>query len=128
MDINRAIATAKRLIEANGQSVLWRVPFRASPVDQPWRDTEAGDPIDTPVKILWVTPKFRTMAFLQLLKGTDIPIGTEEALMPAYAFTPDQTDLLVVDGVEQSLYRIDPLKPNGVPVFYRLYVNRAGAA
>jgi hypothetical protein len=127
MDITRAIATAKRLIEANGQAVVWRKPASADPAAKPWRDVRTGAPGDTPVKILWVTPKFRTMAFLQLLKGTDIPVGTEEAIMPAYGFEPLSSDTIVVDGVEQSLYRIDPLKPSGVPVLYRLYVNRLGA-
>lgn len=128
MDIGRAIATAKRLIEANGQSVVWRKPFLATPVDQPWRDPRAGDPDDTPVKVLWITPKLQKLAFLALLKGTDIPSGVEEALMPHYAFDPELTDRVVVDGVEQSLYRVDTLKPNGTPIMHRLYINRAGAA
>lgn len=126
MDISRAIATAKRLIEANGQAVIWRRSFRAAPVGQPWRDVAAGDPTDTPVTILWLTPKLRKMAFLQLAEKVDVPNGVEEALMPAQDFTPELQDTVVVDGVPQSLYRVDPLKPNGVPIFYRLYLNRAG--
>lgn len=128
MDVDRAIATAKRLIEKNGQSVVWRKPAPADPAAKPWRDVRDGVPDDTPVKIVWVTPKLQTLAFLQALKGTDIPAGVEQALMAAQDFEPELTDRVVVDGVEQSLYRADPIKPNGTPILYRLYINRAGAA
>lgn len=127
MDIDRAIATAKRLIEANGQAVIWRRALRAAPIGQPWRDVALGAPDDTPVSILWITPKLRKLAFLQLAEKIDIPNGVEEALMPAQSFEPELQDCVVVNGVAQSLYRVDPLKPNGTPIFYRLYLNRAGA-
>lgn len=127
MDIARAIATAKRLIEKNGQAVVWRKPAPADPTAKPWRDLRDGDPADTPVKIVWITPKLQRLAFLQLAKGIDVPEGVREALMPAYAFEPELTDRVVVGGVEQSLYRVDPIEPNGTPIFYRLYVNRVGA-
>jgi hypothetical protein len=128
MDIARAIATAKRLIEKNGQAVVWRKPAPADPTAKPWRDVRDGDPTNTPVKIVWITPKLRTLAFLANAKGTDIPAGVEEALMCAQAFEPELTDRVVVNGVEQSLYRVDPIKPNGTPILYRLYINRKGAA
>lgn len=126
MDIGRAIATAKRLIETNGQAVVWRKPASADPAAKPWRDVRTGDPTDTAVKIVWITPKLTRLAFLELAKGINIPAGVRECLMPAYAFEPELTDTVVVDGIEQSVYRVDPIKPNGTPVFYRVYLNRAG--
>lgn len=128
MDVARAIATAKRLIDKNGQSVVWRKPAPADPTAKPWRDVRDGEPTDTPVKIVWVTPKFlQTMAFLINDKGTDVPKGVEQALMAAQTFEPELTDRVVIGGVEWSLFRVDPVKPNGTPILYRLYIHRAGA-
>lgn len=123
----RALATAKRLIDKNGQAVVYRRAFRATPVDQPWRDLAAGDPDDTPVRILWVKPTLRTMFFLENDRKDDVPKGVEQAIMAAQDFEPDLKDVVLINGVPQRLYRLEPIKPNGDVILWNLYIQRAGA-
>lgn len=127
MDVQRAIATALRLIEKNGQAVVYRKPAAADPSAAPWRDLRSGEPWDTPVRVAWIKPKLRTLAFLQNEATTEIPKGVELALMAGGLIEVDLTDLVLADGRACPLFRADPVKPSGVPILWTLWINRAGS-
>lgn len=124
---DRAIASARRLIDKYGEACVWRKP--AAPDEdvqdaEPWRDVREGDPTDVDVKIAWFPPGGQ-LAFLAAISDTEIPAGTELGLMAPGDFEPLASDVLLrTGGVEAEITKIDRLAPDGTPVLYTVWIAR----
>lgn len=116
---DRAIATATRLIAANGQAVTWRQVSDGAPGDsaQPWKPGASAN-VDNAVNIVFLPDDRRDYEFLRLLGATEIPKGKLVGLMAAPSFTPTIKDVVVRDGVTLGIDAVDPLAPNGQIILY----------
>lgn len=112
---DRAIATVLRLIEKNGQSVVWNSLTNAAPADtsKPWKPGAAGATPHT-VSICFIPVRDKeTRKLIQYLKGTDVPIGQLAGLMGQVSFEPAVKDVVVRDSKQLAISSIDWLSPNG---------------
>lgn len=118
---DRQIATAKRLIQKNGQKVIWRqLPDISADPLKPWNGQLAA-PIDNEVLICFVPAKEKsTRVLFEYLAGSEVQIGSLAGLMGEVPFTPNPKDVVIRDGVELRFESIDVLSPNGQKVLYTL--------
>lgn len=118
--IDRAIATATKLITKNGEACEWNVaaaPVVADPT-QPWISTD-GDDVTQQVRIVFTSDAGSPLA--KLLAGTPIESGGLKGLMTTVGFTPNDNDTVVrSDGTKLALESIRPLSPNGQIVLWFL--------
>jgi hypothetical protein len=113
-----SIATAKRLIERNGQKVTWRQFSEVTNDATPWKPT-AGEPVDFPDISICFLPTDRIgVALLESLANTDLVTGSYYGLMGAVAFEPSVKDVVIRDGKEIRITAVDLLSPNGQKVLY----------
>ena len=129
MNVDRVIATAKRLIAANGEACTWTKPAPEAPGSDPWRDDREGAPEAHNVSIAFFSPKDLgrgSEAFLAAIAGTEVPAGTEIGIMSGgQPFEPLASDELVrSDGKRANITTIDRLAPSGVPLLYFVKVAR----
>jgi len=118
--LDRAVATALRLITKYGEACVWNQA--ATPVianaAQPWIKT-TGEPTPNNVRILYTSDS--SNAFAKLLAGSIVEAGQNTAIMPAYNFTPADTDTVVrSDGTKLALESIRPVAPNGQVILWHL--------
>lgn len=123
MDYARQIATARRLIEQYGADCVWadQTPGTPDPA-QPWLPV-APAVVSAQVKVAFFSRNEFSAAFLQFMKGTEIPIGKQYGLMATPStFIPKLTGTLTrtLDNVIFTLNAIDVLAPNGIPILYTI--------
>lgn len=112
------IETAKRLIEKNGELVIWRQVRNTVNENQPWKPV-APVPVDNEVTIVFLP---RERVDTQLIRATSesIPIGSVYGLMAQVDFSPSAKDVVIRGGKEIRINAIDPLAPNGTPIIYTI--------
>jgi hypothetical protein len=122
---DRAIATARRLIEKYGQRCQWQKP--AAPADgaPSWRDQRAGEGPTFPVSIAWFPPG-KANPMLALIPQTEVPDHSEVGLMAAGDFEPKINDTINRFNGTSRIVHFDKLAPNGTPIMYTLYVKSNG--
>lgn len=112
----RQIASAKRLIKAKGQLATWREPADATAdPDKPWHSTPTP-PADHTVNV--VTLPDSRASFAALMKGSDVPEGTQLAYMGAVDFEPSVRGTLIIGGVPYRITSLDPIAPDGTPILW----------
>lgn len=118
--IDRAIVTALRVINLNGEPVTWiraAAPVVADP-SKPWIAT-AGVPTEIETSLLFTSAKYSPI--LQLIAGSNVELGKLQALLPATGFVPSDSDVVLrSDGTKLSIESVAPLAPNGKPILYYL--------
>lgn len=118
MVYERAIATAKRMIEAKGMPCVW-TEIRPGPATAP---NKPGPTIsfEYPDTYLVFLPENRIgYEWLKAITGTEIPEGGGYALMAAVDFEPTLSSTITqIDGTELQPNSIDPLSPNGEIILY----------
>ena len=119
---DRAIATAQRLIERNGQLVVWRGLTNGAPsdADKPWLPSDSV-PVNHDVFICFVPVKDRaTRQFFAELSGREVVVGSLAGLMGNVTFEPTLKDVVIRDGTELAIDTIDLLSPNGQKVLWTI--------
>lgn len=117
---DRAIATAKKLIAKNGQSVKWRVVREGAPVDpsKPWKPSAPISNVEHDVFVCFLPVDKEMREFIRYIRGSEVATGSEMGLMGAVAFEPSQKDVVIRNGIEYRIKSIDRLAPNGDPILY----------
>jgi len=118
---DNAIALAQRLIAKYGQRVVWQSVTETTPNPlEPWNKV-AGDPVNHPVSICFVSPRDNEWRkLIALLKGTEITVSRLAGLMGAVTFTPKQNDFVNRAGTQLKVKEFDVLAPNGQIVLYTI--------
>ena len=117
---DRQIATALRLIEKNGQKVVWRSLAASNNSDEPWNSgTETPTEHDAFICFVPVRDK-DTRKLFAYLTGTEVQIGSLAGIMGNVAFEPNAKDVVVRDGVELRIDSIDLLSPNGQKILWTM--------
>lgn len=116
MRFDSAIATAKRLIEKNGQLVQWNQATEKTDSNQPWK-AEESTPKKISVRICFVPVKdIETRKLIKALTGTEVPVGQLAGLMAPQSFYPSLEDSITrtLAGKTRTLKlrNADPLAPN----------------
>ena len=106
---SRQIATAKRLIQKNGQLVQWKQTVKAVDDDKPWEQVET-EPDLNDVYICFLSS---TDPWLRYIKGSDVPVGGIYGLMGQVDFDLSIADVVIRDGQELRIKEIDSFAPNG---------------
>jgi hypothetical protein len=121
---DRQIATAKRLIEKNGQVVQWHVPTPgAADPATPWKPT-IGTDVSHDVRIVFLPASRVNYELIRALgNAPDIVGGKSYGLMAAVDFVPSKLHYVMRDGVEYRIEYIDPLAPNGEIILYTVGFN-----
>lgn len=118
---DRAIATAERLIDRNGQLVQWRTYADGAPSDasKPWKPGQGGE-TNSDVVICFLPLDKESRELFRYLRGTnDVPTGFLQGLMKGnIAFVPALNDVVVRDGEMLRIRSIELLSPNGQKVLY----------
>lgn len=116
---DRQIATAKRLIAAKGQSVIWRQLTDGNPADsdKPWNAGETRKK-DHTVSIVFLPDTRSGYEMLRAMGVTEVPKGNMIGLMAQVPFTPALKDIVLRDGVPVAIRTITPLAPNGENILY----------
>jgi hypothetical protein len=117
---DRQIATAKRLIKAKGQLVIW-AQTDSLLGSKPWLPGTKTT-INHNVSIVFLPQSKTFMEFLRFMKGTDIPVGSMIGLMAAVNFEPKVSDLIIRPNDELKIKSINPLAPNGDIIFYQIEI------
>jgi hypothetical protein len=120
---DRAIKTAERLIERNGQSVIWRTVNDGTPSDplKPWKPSDQAD-VDRTAFICFLPVDKEAKQLFRFLRGTnDLPTGNIQGLMKGNVnFEPNLKDVVLRDGEILRIRSIDLLSPNGQKVLYTI--------
>lgn len=119
---DRQIASAKRLIEKNGEKCIWRSIPAETPADpdKPWNGG-TNVPVESDVFICFVPVRNRdSRQFIEALAGTEVQIGKLAGLMGNVPFEPNLNDVVIRNGVELRMTTIDLLSPNGQKILYTL--------
>lgn len=119
---DRQIATAKRLIEKNGQTINWvQRPAGTVDPDTPWLPT-VGVPVTYTPRIVFLPRSRLNYQLIRALNpnAPEVPGGTLYGLMAQVSFTPSKDDVVVRAGVEYRMIGIDPLSPNGEIILYTI--------
>jgi hypothetical protein len=74
-----------------------------------------------------LSPRLRTMFFLENDRKDDVPKGVEQAIMAAQNFEPELKDVVRYRRRCATLVSVEPIKPNGDVILWNLYIQRAGA-
>ena len=106
---SRQIATAKRLIQKNGQLVQWKQTVKDVDDDKPWEQVET-EPDLNDVYICFLSS---TDPWLRYMKGADVPLGGIYGLMGQVDFDLSIADVVIRDGKELKIKEIDSFAPNG---------------
>ncbi len=118
---DRQIASAKRQIKKDGQSVIWRVVKNGEPENpsKPWKPSPSIS-IDYPVTIAFFpVPRYEKKEN-QYKIGTEIPTGFVEGYMASVPFKPSIKDVVIRNEVELTLIGFEEIAPNGQPILYIL--------
>lgn len=120
MRFDRQIQTALRLIEKNGEPVIWRSLTDVIPdVEQPWRTTVTA--IEYDAIICFLTVDLQTKETLSLITKTEVTKGMVLGLMgTVIGFTPSLKDTVVRHATELRILSIDVLSPNGQIVLHTI--------
>lgn len=115
---DRQIATALRLIQKNGQQIVWRSLPGSNNPDEPWNPgTEV--PTDNNAFICFVPVRDKeTRKLFAYLTGMEVQIGSLAGLMGNVAFNPNPKDVVIRDGVELRIENLDLLSPNGQKILW----------
>lgn len=118
---DRQIATAKRLIEKNGQKITWRKPGTSTPdTDKPWLPV-ATTPTDyTDISIVFLPNNRINNELLRYFGATEVTTGNVRGLMWAVSFVPTANDIVLRAGVELRVKSIDTLAPNGQVILHTI--------
>jgi hypothetical protein len=121
MDYQRQITRALAQIQDRGQRVIWRTVENAPPVnaDEPWKPNGLIT-VDKTVYIVFLPIKRIGFETLLLRNGMDVPKGNLAGIMGAVDFTPALKDVIIRNGVQLHVCKVDPLAPNGTTILYKL--------
>lgn len=115
---DRQIATALRLIERNGQKIIWRQLPQSNNASEPW-NAGTGVPTDNDAFICFVPVRDKeTRKLFAYLTNTEVKIGSLAGLMGNVSFDPDPIDVVIRDGVELRIENLDLLSPNGQKILW----------
>ena len=117
--IDRAVATAQRLITQNGEPCTW-VQSSPSTIPDPAKPLVKanGVLVSVPVSILFTSG---SSPLAQLLAGSSVIESGQTAIMPSVGFTPKLSDKVTrSDGSKIGLKSLNPVKPNGTIVLWKL--------
>lgn len=113
----RQIETAKRLIKAKGQKVVWRQTV-ITENDKSWRPKESVI-VNHDVDIVFL-PRDRVDTQAIRANSDSVIIGNVYGLMGAVDFEPNAKDIVIRDGKECRIFAIDVLAPDGTPILYTI--------
>lgn len=113
---DRQIATAKRLIQKNGQLVQWKRTVKDLSTTNPWEQVET-EPILNDVYICFLPS---TDPWIKYIKGTDVTAGALYGLMGQTSFDLSSGDVVIRDDKELRIKTIDKLSPNGQNILYTI--------
>lgn len=119
---DRQIASAKRLIAAKGQNVIWRRLSISTPlpdVNKPWKPGD-DTTVDVSVSIVFVPVNRVGNELIHLLKGTEIATGSLKGLMGAVSFEPSIKDVVIRGDKTLRIKSIEPIAPNGDIIIYTI--------
>lgn len=121
---DRAIETAKRLIEKNGQPVTWRKLVVDTPSPSaPWKPVSEG--VNEYSTIICFLPLSRVgEELIRYLRGTEVTTGSVKGLMPVVDFEPSANDVVISNGNTLRIKSIDTLSPNGQIIVYTIEFDR----
>lgn len=120
------VQDAIEIIQEEGMLCQWQkqAPITGGTAAYP---TFGAQPTPVDVYIAWFRPQDLgrgTLEFLELMKGTEVPTGTEIGLMAGgQPFTPERTDTLIKNGQVVVITKIDRIAPNGLPILYYISVD-----
>lgn len=119
---DRAIKTAERLIEKNGQKIIWRlVKNGAAASDTPWKPSELADEDKDAIICFLPIGKESRQLFTFIRGQSDVPTGYVMGLMKgSIDFVPSVTDVVIRDGETLRIKSLDLLSPNGQKVLYTM--------
>lgn len=120
----RQIATAKRLIAAKGQSVIWRQVRDAAPADplKPWIASGNAVSVDNTVKIAFLPNKrlgFETLIAAAI--GREILSGSVIGYMAQVSFAPTKKDVVMRGDIPYRIVNIDELNVDGAAILYTIH-------
>lgn len=127
--IDRAIDTAKRLIERYGETCSWQKKTNGTPADaaKPWKAGASRNSYFDCKIVFLRSDKLNLKAVVKALKGTtdENAQGYQRGLLAGdCGFVPSVNDTIIRgDGSTSVLMSIDKLAPNGLTVFYELGVS-----
>lgn len=113
---DRQIATAKRLIQKNGQLVQWKRTVKDVSITNPWEQVET-EPVLNDVYICFL-PSIDP--WIKYIKGSDVTTGTLYGIMGQTSFDLSAADVVIIDGEELRIKKIDKLSPNGQIILYTI--------
>lgn len=122
-EYDRAIATAKRLIEKKGQTVQWR-KNTGEAGSEPWKSQRPAAGTLPEVKIVFFPPDEGSRRTLQQITGVELPRADEYGLMAAVPFSPQAGDAVLRAGIGSAVVGVSPLAPGGDVVLYTLWFSR----
>lgn len=118
---DRQIATAKRLIEKNGQKITWRKLAKTTPdTDKPWIVEEDGETDYDNISIVFLPNNRQNNELIRYITGTEVTCGNVQGLMWGVPFTPSADDIVIRDGIELRIKSIDTLSPNGQIILHTI--------
>ena len=113
---DRQIATAKRLIQKNGQLVQWKRTIKDISLTNPWEQVET-EPVLNDVYICFLPS---TDPWIKYIKGTDVTADSLYGLMGQTSFGLSAADVVIRDAKELRIKTIDKLSPNGQNILYTI--------
>lgn len=123
---NRQIATAKRLITKYGQSVVWQ-QIRDLPSidsDEPWKAGGAATAVNITVKIVFIpNTRINYETLKAMIAGFEISTGQTLGYMAAQSFTPSRKDIVIRNGVQYRIEKVNELNVDGSPIIYTIAFN-----
>lgn len=119
---DRQVATALRLIQKNGQRVIWRQRGEGiSDPQAPWLPVSDITVDNTP--FICFLPLESGKEFLMSMGKGEAATGAFYGLMGAQSFAPSLKDTVIRDGIELDIDSIDVLSPNGQVILYTIVFN-----
>ena len=113
---DRQIATAKRLIQKNGQLVQWKQTEKDVSATNPWEQVET-EAVLNDVYICFLPS---TDPWIRYIKGTDVVSGGLYGLIGQVSFDISASDVVIRDSEELRIKSIDRLSPNGQNILYTI--------
>lgn len=112
---DRQIATALRLIEKNGQAVIWNSNVAGAPADptRPWLPAEPDEIQTHDVSICFLPIDRTNMESMRYIFGTEVQGGSSMGLMGQVPFATSLKDTVTRGTETLRVKTINELEPNG---------------
>jgi hypothetical protein len=110
------VNTANRLISNFGQSVTWVRIASVTNSETPWAP-ETQTRTEVPVDIAFLPVGVQARAYIQHVVG-EVPGGSTLGYMGDVGFQPVRTDVVLRDGIEWRIEKVETIQPDGFPILH----------